>query len=168
MPGVRQVLTGLPPTNGATAFMPTRAMTPSVFDISSAQGTPEEITGQPGTQGIPAPYPYAKQSELSRVGTTTSFYAPPRWYPSLYYRGQHLWRGIGGMACYSDNLLPTPAVDPRGLPSRASDIGPQAFAAYKGLTPTMPARPNKWAGGLGRFQTAWPLRMPAWPPSSAR
>jgi hypothetical protein len=162
MPGVRQTLTGLPPQKGPTAFMPLRACTPSVFDISRAQGTPEDIVGQPGTQGIPAPYPYGKQSELTRIGTSTSFNAPTRWYPALYYRGQHLFVGIGGVRVYTDNMLPVPSVDPRGLPVNRPPIGPQAFAAARGLTPTAPARPNKWAGGLGWTQVPWPRRMPQW------
>ena len=167
MPVIRQTLTGLPPQNGATAFMPLRAMTPSVMDISRSQGTPEDQVGQPGTQGIPAPYPMGTPPGPAQPyflgGTNRSWNAPARWYPSLFYRAQHLSRGIGGVAVYSDNLMPMPAVDPRGLP--VGGIGPAAFAAYRGLTPTRPARPNRWVGGLGQRQVLWPKRTPEWPPT---
>jgi hypothetical protein len=151
--------------------MPLRAMTPSVYDISSAQGTPEEIVGQPGTQGIPAPYPAPGQLAINDgidalpSGLSASQYMPPRWYPSLYYRAQHLWRCIGGVSVYSDNLLPVPAVDPRGLPVNMGAVGPQAFAAGRGMTPTHPARPNRWVKGLGQRQVMWPQRAPSWPPT---
>jgi hypothetical protein len=172
MPTVRQVLTGLPPQRGATAFMPVRAMTPSVMDISRSQGTPEEVTGQPGTMGIPAPYPAATSVgheggyDKLPSGLSESRYMPARWYPSIYYRAQHLSMGIGGVRVYSDNQMPVPAVDPRGLPSGV--IGPVGFAAYPGLTPTTPARPQRWVAGLGQRQVSWPRRMPFWPGSWSR
>jgi hypothetical protein len=167
MPGVRQTLTGLPPQTGPTAFMPLRASTPSVFDISRAQGTPEDIVGQPGTMGVPAPYPEQTfiamkgDTDVLPSGLSASQYMPPRWYPTIYYRAQHLFAGIGGVRVYSDNMLPVPSVDPRGLPVNRPPIGPQAFAAEAGLTPTAPARPNNTTG-LGRFQIPWPRRMPDW------
>jgi hypothetical protein len=170
VPGVRQVLTGLSPQNGATAFMPVRAMTTSVFDISRSQGTPEDITGQPGTMGIPAPYPVATgvghEDGYDKLpsGLSESRYMPARWYPSLYFRPQHLSLGIGGVRIYSDNQMPLPAVDPRRLP--VGSIGPVGFAAYPGLTPATPARPNRWVAGLGQRQVAWPKRLPSWPSSS--
>jgi hypothetical protein len=173
MPVPRAVLTGLMSQNGPTAFMPLRAMTPSTMDIGRSQGTPEDVTGQPGTQGIPAPYPNPGQVGVQQGGVvaldylpsglSASQYMPPRWYPTLYYRGQHLSGGIGGVRVYSDNLMPMPAVDPRGLP--VGGIGPAAFAAYSGLTPTSPARPNRWVKGLGQRQVLWPKRTPEWPPT---
>jgi hypothetical protein len=171
VPTPRAILTGLPPQRGATAFMPLRAMTTAVMNISQAQGTPEDVTGQPGTRGVPAPYPAPGQLTIVDgvdaypSGLSASQYMPPRWYPQLYYRPQHLARAIGGVSVYSDNLMPMPAVDPRGLPAGA--IGPAAFAAGRGAagTPTTPARPNKWVKGLGRRQVAWPQRAPSWPPT---
>ena len=170
MPGVRQVITGLPPQNGATAFMPLRVLTQSVMSVQIAQGTPEGIVGQPGTQGIPAPYPAPGQVGVTGTGKgkvdylpsglSASQYMPTRWYPSLYYRAQHLSRSIGGVSVYSDNLMPVPAADPRGIPSGV--IGPVGFAAYRGLTPAQPARPNRWARGLGQAQVTWPKRLPSW------
>jgi hypothetical protein len=152
--------------------MPIRAATTSVFDISGAQGTPEDIVGQPGTQGIPAPYPpfthiaTEEGKDYLPSGLSASQYMPPRWYPSLYYRAQHLFAGIGGVRVYSDNLLPMPSVDPRGLPVNRPMVGPQAFAAASGLTPTTPARPNKWVAGLGNYQVTWPWRQPTWQPAN--
>ena len=171
MPVIRQTLTGLPPQNGATAFMPLRAMTPSVMDISRSQGTVGEVIGQPGTMGIPAPYPPATSVGHDQgydklpSGLSESRYMPARWYPSLYYRVQRLSLGIGGVRVYSDNQMPIPAVDPRRLP--AGSQGPAGFAAYPGLTPASPARPNKWVAGLGQTQVAWPRRLPWWPGTSA-
>lgn len=169
MPGIRQTLTGLPPQKGQTAFMPMRAMTTGVMDVSTAQGTPEDISGYPGTLPVPAPYPAPGQVanvhgvDYLPSGLSASQYMPPVWYPSVYYRHQHLSRGIGGVAVYSDNMMPVPAQDPRGLP--AGGIGPAAFAAHAGLTPTTPARPSRWHIGLGQRQVSWPRRMPAWPSS---
>jgi len=170
VPVIRQTLTGLPPQKGTTAFMPMRVMTPSVYDISRAQGTPEEVTGHPGTLPIPAPYPAtthigmdARGIDWLPSGLSASQYMPPVWYPSQYYRHQHLSRGIGGVSVYSDNMMPVPAQDPRGLP--VGGIGPVAFAAHAGLTPTTPARPVRWQRGLGQRQVLWPRRMPAWPSS---
>ena len=166
MPGVRQVITGLPPQDGATAFMPLRVLTQSVMSVAAAQGTPEGVTGQPGTQGIPAPYQpttvpgFGEKGTRFPSGLSASRYMPARWYPTLYYRGQHLFRSIGGVSVYSDNLMPIPAQDPRGL--QAGTIGPMGFAAYKGLTPAQPARPNRWARGLGQAQVTWPKRLPSW------
>ena len=174
MPTIRQTLTGLTPQTGPTAFMPLRAITPSGMDIKRSQGTPEGIVGQPGTQGIPAPYPDGpvraigarKGSYLPGGGpgyAAGSGYMPARWYPSLYWRAQHLYRAIGGVSVYSDNIMPMPAIDPRRLPSGVQ--GPVGFAAYKGLTPTSPARPQRWVIGLGQTQVQWPKRLPAWPPT---
>jgi hypothetical protein len=171
VPTPRAILTGLPPQRGATAFMPLRAMTPSVMDIGAAQGTPEGFVSQPGTQGVPAPYPSPGQVtsaagvDFLPSGLSASQYMPPRWYPQLHYRAQHLYRGIGNVSVYSDNLMPVPATDPRGLPVGA--IGPAAFAAGRGAagTPTTPARPNRWVAGLGQRQVAWPQRAPTWPPT---
>ena len=166
MPVIRQALSGLPAQNGPTAFMPLRAITPSGMDIKHAQHV--TLTGQPGTQGIPAPYPDGPTKPVGNAkgsyfpsGLSASQYMPPRWYPQLYYAFQRVYGGIGGVTVYSDNILPTPAVDPRGIPSGA--IGPAAFAAYRGLTPTHPARPNRWVRGLGTSQITWPKREPWWP-----
>ena len=92
MTAVRQTISGLPRQNGPTAFMPLRALTTGVMDNSRAQGTPEDVTGQPGTQGIPAPYPepgqvgVTSQGDYLPSGLSASQYMPPRWYPSLYRR----------------------------------------------------------------------------------
>lgn len=167
MPVIRQTLTGLPPQTGPTAFMPLRALTPSVMDIGVAQGTPEDVTGYPGTKAIPAPYPattsVGHEGGVDKLpsGLSESRYMPQVWYPQQYYRQQHLYYGIGGVRVYSDNLMPMPAVDPRGIVPPGA-IGPSAFAAYQGLTPTHPARPNRWVRGLGQTQVSWPRRFSPW------
>lgn len=167
MPVTRQLLTGLPRQNGATAFMPLRALTQSVMAVETAQGTPEGITGQPGTQGVAAPYPMATPPDPARPyfiggGLSRSWLMPARWYPVLYYRGQHLAGTIGGVTVYSDNLMPMPAIDPRGLQSGITGMaGFAASRAGASGTPTAPARPHRVIR-VGDRQITWPRRMPPW------
>lgn len=75
------------------------------------------VTGQPGTQGVPAaPAELAGQVNGSPV---RSGYAggtgmmPGVWYPQLYFE-RSLWPSAAGVSIYSDNQMPIPAADPRG------------------------------------------------------
>jgi hypothetical protein len=101
-----------------TAFAPVPASTTAKYANAAAQG--QTLTGQPGTRGIPAPYPVGTYGGVAAGPGAIlpggsgggmaggSRYAPPVWYPSQYYATQDLWGGIGGVRVYSDNAPPIP------------------------------------------------------------
>jgi hypothetical protein len=87
-----------------TAFAPVPATTTAFWSKNMAQG--QTLTGQPGTQRIPAPYAdvgvqsgpgSALPGGSGGAGATGSRYMSPAWYPSLYYARQVLWGSIGGV-----------------------------------------------------------------------
>ena len=87
-----------------TAWAPVPASTTAFWSKNMAQG--QTITGQPGTQRIPAPYSDVGVRSgpgqpvwggAGGAGATGSRYMPPAWYPSLYWARQVLWGSIGGV-----------------------------------------------------------------------
>lgn len=87
-----------------------------------------KLTGQPGTQAISASEPAAvPQGSWAQGSTRSSRYAPDAIYPALYYQSPAEISGPNGapgllyntaqISLISDNALPVPAVDPRGLPA---------------------------------------------------
>lgn len=97
------------------AFSPLPASTTSAWSLKQAQGS--TVHGYPGTRAIPAPRsavgPAARTSARARAGGGQQGgenYAPPFFYPNLYYAVQRLWGAIGGVRIYSDNQLPVPTV----------------------------------------------------------
>jgi hypothetical protein len=87
-----------------------------------AQQYKTALSGQPGTQGIPVSPPQVPSpdiGDLALSGTSRSSDAPNVIYPNKYYvRGLTERPGAGTpISVYSDNLMPVPAVDPRGIPS---------------------------------------------------
>jgi hypothetical protein len=114
---------------------------------SGAQQYKDGVTGQPGTQQIPAAGPGVEQSRTGQamMGRARTSDAPPWWLPNLYWaRPQRdYWPGAGmPVSVSSDNLMPVPARDPRGIPARlAAPIvqrGSTQIAA-RPITPTWPA-----------------------------
>lgn len=115
------VLTGLPQGAQASAFMPHFNRLATAWQMSKGA-----VTGQPGTQGIPAPTinttPSPDIGDLALSGTARSVDSPDVWYPSKYY--ERSLNGDGSMGpvtpvrIYSTNVMPVPAVDPRGIPAR--------------------------------------------------
>jgi len=105
MPQVRYQVPGVPPQFSATAFAPPLARQAG----GGAQVYKGALTGQPGTEAIPAPYP-----EVSIDPSFTSIHqstdAPPEWYPQLYY--QTRLTNLPPVAIYSDSCLPIPAANP--------------------------------------------------------
>jgi hypothetical protein len=84
--------------------------------------------GQPGTEQVPALPPAAvPQGGWAQGSQHSSRYAPDVIYPALYYQDGSEQFGPNGspgpvyntsqVAYVSDNALPIPAVDPRGLPA---------------------------------------------------
>jgi hypothetical protein len=99
------------------------AVTPNLVRkaASGAQQYKQGVVGQPGTQGIPVEpvVPSSDVGDLALAGVSRSSDAPNTIYPNLYY-DQHPaeYPGAGmPISRISDNLMPVPAVDPRGIPS---------------------------------------------------
>ena len=101
------------------------AVTPTMTRLAGggAQQYKDGLTGQPGTQGIPVQpvIPSPDIGDLAQAGVSRSANAPDTIYPNQYYaRPQRgYWPGAGmPVSVRSDNMLPVPAVDPRGTPAR--------------------------------------------------
>jgi hypothetical protein len=113
---------------------------------SGAQQYKRGVVGQPGTQGIPAPTQNTQISpdagDKAQMGWARSSDAPDTWYPQLWYQSS-LYGAPGPVTpvkIYSDNMMPVPAKDPRGLPTLLA-IQPHF---------------------LGQSQIAQPRTMPWW------
>jgi hypothetical protein len=82
------------------------------------------VTGWPGTQAIPVQPPRVPSpdvGDLAMAGTARSSDAPDVIRPNLYWARPQAqwWPGAGMPVSYrSDNLMPVPATDPRGIPAR--------------------------------------------------
>jgi hypothetical protein len=116
----RYVVPGVPAGVQPSAVMPHW----NKYAGSGAQRYKQYLLGSPGTVAIPAPTGNTQISpdagDKAQMGTARSSDAPDVWYPTQYY--QQTLRGNPGpvtpVQIYSDNLMPVPAVDPRGLPAR--------------------------------------------------
>ena len=101
------------------------AVTPNLTRLagSGAMQYKDGLTGQPGTRQIPVTGPQLPGGPVPQalMGTARSSDAPPYFLPNLYYaRPQRdYWPGAGmPVSVRSDNLMPVPATDPRGIPAR--------------------------------------------------
>jgi hypothetical protein len=99
----------------STAFLPMPAKYAGTW-----MSYKQDVEGQPGTQGVPAPRdlcgPGADGGVFLGGGPSGSRNMPPRWYPTLYYLRQlpepslfPAGANYGGPSIYSDNQLPIPA-----------------------------------------------------------
>lgn len=117
---------------------------------SGAQQYKDGLTGQPGTQAIPVDtswIPPSGRAGQAQMGLSRSTDAPQAFYPNLYFAApqRDYWPGAGmPISVRSDNLMPVPAVDPRGIPVTAQipinngrTRGRRQIAAIPGL-PTWP------------------------------
>lgn len=153
MPLIRYEVT-LPPDarRFCTAFAPAPAATTSFFSKSRSQGW--TVTGQPGTQRIPAPYsdvgvPSGAGSPLpGGPGSRGSRYMPPAWYPSLYWARQTLAGSIGGVRA---GWLVNARQGPAGHPIRTHQAAPTTV--QPGMRPRRQRR-------LGRRQVAMAPNAP--------
>ena len=91
---------------------------------SGAQMFKDGVTGQPGTQAIPVrsrdSVPSPDPGDIAMMGLSRSSDAPDVFYPNLYWARPQagFWPGAGmPVSVTSDNLMPVPAVDPRGIPA---------------------------------------------------
>jgi hypothetical protein len=130
---------------GVTAFTPNMTR----LAASGAQQYKESVNGQPGTAAIAAPTrdtaPSPDLGDIAQMGGARSSDAPDVWYPQNWYEtgsAMQRYRPGAGMPIriWSDNLMPVPAQDPRGLP------------AMLAFTPQF----------LGQQQVAQPRVMPTW------
>jgi hypothetical protein len=90
---------------------------------SGAETYKDGVTGQPGTQVIPVPPSQFDQGLVGRalMGLSRASDSPNSFRPNLYFaRPQRsFWPGAGmPISVRSDNLMPVPATDPRGVPAR--------------------------------------------------
>jgi hypothetical protein len=103
----------VPGAPGSTAFTPIPCINGSALAYKSA------VTGQPGTQGIPAPWPGTFDDIVPWAyagGFSESKAMPQVWYPNLYYQATLEIPGSDPVPVriFSDNQMPVPAADPRG------------------------------------------------------
>ena len=133
--------------NGHAALMPGLTR----YAGSGAQEYKDGVTGQPGTQGIPVdpswiPSPDIGDKAIS--GLSRSSDAPDVFYPNLYWvrpeRGFYPGAGMP-VSVNSDNLMPVPAADPRGIPAMLSKRVRQRGQSQIQAFPNLPKFAN--AGG---------------------
>lgn len=142
MPAIRYVVPGAT----SSAFVPVPAATTAVVAYKG------DVIGQPGTLGIPA-----APSDFGTAGQTVngvsvrgagSGYSqgsgtmPPVWYPQLYF--ERRLTETPEVSIYSDNQMPVPAADPRGVAARMAR--PAQFMGQAQLT--QPKAMPKWANWL--------------------
>lgn len=110
-----------------SAILGHSAVTPHMnrYAASGAMQYKDGLTGEPGTRAIPTGRPVAPQDRTgqAQMGRSRSSDAPDSFRPQLYYARpqREYWPGAGmPVAVAADNLMPVPATDPRGVPSRLS------------------------------------------------
>lgn len=104
--------------NGHAALMPNLTRTAGGWEQYKGQ-----IVGQPGTQVIPTGGPGVEQSRTAQanMGRNRTSDSPDQFRPNLYWaRPDPTFYPGGGqpISRHSDNLMPVPARDPRGVPAR--------------------------------------------------
>jgi hypothetical protein len=106
------------------------------------------IHGQPGTEAIPAPAPAAVPQGWPRRLHASSD-APDIIFPGLYYQDLQTTNGPNlhntSLVSYvSDNALPVPAIDPRGLPAVMSTPPPRVGGQGQVVSPYAVQNWPKW------------------------
>ena len=114
---------------------------------SGAQQYKDGVDGQPGTLAIPAAGPGVEQghSAQAQAGLSRTSDAPPWFRPNLYWARPEraFWPGAGQpVSVRSDNLMPVPAVDPRGIPARLATPVPLRYNKQIGWVPSLPMWPD--------------------------
>ena len=128
------------------------AVTPHMNRLagSGAQQYKDGLTGQPGTQVIPIPALDVDQGLVGKaqMGLSRSSDSPRSFRPNLYFaRPQRsFWPGAGmPIRVRSDNLMPVPATDPRGVPARLAAPVVQRGSRQLGQKPAVVTWPG-WNG----------------------
>lgn len=101
------------------------AVTPHMTRLagSGARQYMDGVTGQPGTVAHPAAGPGVEQSRTAQAmsGLSRTSDSPASFRPNQYYaQPERDFAPGAGMPIsrVSDNLMPVPAADPRGIPAR--------------------------------------------------
>lgn len=135
------------PTPAGTWLLPAPAQSAGAW---SSWGT---IVGEPGTQAVPAPAPVpgtdrelTAQANEGIIGMPSSK-VPQAIYPALYYQ-QPAYNPVlaGPVSVFSDNALPVPAVDPRGLPAVMQTAPPRIGGRRQVVSPYAVQNWPKWMG----------------------
>lgn len=107
------------------------------------------VSGHPGTKQVPVgsnTTPSPDAGDKATMGLSRWQDAPPFILPNLYYARpqRQFWPGGGQpVSVMSDNLMPVPATDPRGIPARLAFPVNQRGARNL----AQPARVVTWPGG---------------------
>jgi hypothetical protein len=127
------------------------AFTPIPCINGAALNYKGSVVGQPGTQGIPAPYPGTFNDlhpQEYAGGPSESVAMPPVMYPQLWYQRTLDIPGAevvtGGMAVFSDNQMPIPARLPWGKAARLAK--PPTFLGQRQVQ--QPRALPRWADWL--------------------
>lgn len=143
---MRYIVPGIPAGKDRSAFTPDMTR----MAASGAAVYKGAVSGQPGTQAIPIDEPGSNVNECgpvaqSMMGLSRTRDQPPVFYPNIYYQRSLTNppnRDGGGIRVYSDNMLPVPAVDPRGIPStQFMPINQRGIAQIQSL-PNLVTWPN--------------------------
>lgn len=118
---------------------------------ASAWAYKDGVTGYPGTQAVPVVpvIPSPDPGDMALMGVSRSGDAPNAFYPNQYWARPEAgyWPGAGMPVSYqSDNLMPVPATDPRGVPAPLA-------------VPLDSRRVQGFTGG----QIRWPANLIQWP-----
>jgi hypothetical protein len=125
------------------------AVTPHMNRLaaSGARQYKDGVTGQPGTQVIPIAPAQVDQGIVGRaqMGLSRSSDSPSSFRPNLYWARpeRDYWPGAGmPVSVQSDNLMPVPATDPRGVPARLARPIVQRGQAQIKARPTVTVWPD--------------------------
>lgn len=131
------------------------AVTPHINRVAGG-GSMEymgQVTGEPGTKAIPTGRPARSRGQdptaIATMGTSRSQDAPDSFRPNLYWQRpqRQFWPGAGmPVSVNSDNLMPVPATDPRGIPARMALPTLQRGSRQIRSRPANPVWPA-WRGG---------------------
>jgi hypothetical protein len=146
---MRYIVPGIPAGKDRSAFTPNMTMLAG----GGAQSYKGAVSGQPGTMGIPVDNPGARvdpgPSAQAMMGYHRSSDAPNQFFPNIYYQRaltNSPQQDARQIRVYSDNMLPVPAVDPRGIPStQFMPINQRGVAQLQSL-PNLVTWPSSSAG----------------------
>ena len=98
------------------------AMIPLPAKMAQAYQSHAAVNGSPGTDPIPQPRPGGVPQGV-KYGVGSGYHisaqAPEVGFPGIYYYESDSMQTPGQVSYLSDNQMPLPAIDPRGLPSVA-------------------------------------------------
>lgn len=120
------------------------------FGSWSSRGS---LNGEPGTRAVPAPAPLpgtdrelTAQALAGQIGTPSSEVLQ-QFYPALYYQQPLLNPALAPLvSVVSDNALPVPAIDPRGLPAVMATPPPRIGGQNQVVSPYAVQNWPKWMG----------------------